>query len=153
MKYKTFQQLDEYDIIFWDVQHDCNNDYLECCHLILGPLSWWIIWPFTPQGSWGMEGDMMKGTFTRKDNGKVLTTTRAIVGEELVQVSYPLRKMLFACEKSVYAPCFTHPKWKHIYTSEEENRQQTLAKVQIKCLKVPSLIYLGVCNVGTIPLV
>ncbi|CDQ73088.1 fatty acid-binding protein, intestinal [Oncorhynchus mykiss] len=36
-------------------------------------------------GSWGMEGDMMKGTFTRKDNGKVLTTTRAIVGEELVQ--------------------------------------------------------------------
>lgn len=36
-------------------------------------------------GSWGMEGDMMKGTFTRKDNGKVLTTTRAIVGDELVQ--------------------------------------------------------------------
>uniref|UniRef100_A0A8K9XGN6 SET domain-containing protein n=1 Tax=Oncorhynchus mykiss TaxID=8022 RepID=A0A8K9XGN6_ONCMY len=29
--------------------------------------------------------NMMKGTFTRKDNGKVLTTTRAIVGEELVQ--------------------------------------------------------------------
>ncbi|XP_030643956.1 fatty acid-binding protein, intestinal [Chanos chanos] len=37
------------------------------------------------QGSWVMEGDMLKGTFTRKDNGKVLTTTRTIVGGELVQ--------------------------------------------------------------------
>lgn len=30
---------------------------------------------------------MMKGKFTRKDNSKVLTTTRALVGGELVQVS------------------------------------------------------------------
>nr|ADF28554.1 intestinal fatty acid binding protein 2a [Cyprinus carpio] len=37
-------------------------------------------------GSWVMEGDMLKGTFTRKDNGKSLITTRKIVGEELVQI-------------------------------------------------------------------
>ncbi|TRY83008.1 hypothetical protein DNTS_006402 [Danionella cerebrum] len=37
-------------------------------------------------GAWVMEGDTLKGTFTRKDNGKVLTTTRNIVGDELVQV-------------------------------------------------------------------
>ncbi|KAM6972715.1 fatty acid-binding protein, intestinal [Aplochiton taeniatus] len=36
-------------------------------------------------GSWAMEGDTMKGVFTRKDNGKQLTTIRALVGEELVQ--------------------------------------------------------------------
>ncbi|KAK2908832.1 hypothetical protein QQF64_001213 [Cirrhinus molitorella] len=36
-------------------------------------------------GSWVMEGDMLKGTFTRKDNGKVLTTTRKIISDELVQ--------------------------------------------------------------------
>ncbi|XP_067297745.1 fatty acid-binding protein, intestinal [Pseudorasbora parva] len=36
-------------------------------------------------GSWVMEGDMLKGTFTRKDNGKMLITTRKIVGDELVQ--------------------------------------------------------------------
>lgn len=34
-----------------------------------------------------MEGDMMKGKFTRKDNNKLLTTTRSLVGGELVQVS------------------------------------------------------------------
>lgn len=34
-----------------------------------------------------MEGDMMKGKFTRKDNNKLLTTTRTLVGGELVQVS------------------------------------------------------------------
>lgn len=34
-----------------------------------------------------MEGEMLKGKFTRKDNNKVLTTTRAVVGGELVQVS------------------------------------------------------------------
>lgn len=34
-----------------------------------------------------MEGDAMKGKFTRKDNSKVLTTTRTLVGGELVQVS------------------------------------------------------------------
>lgn len=28
---------------------------------------------------------MLKGTFTRKDNGKVLITTRKIIGDELVQ--------------------------------------------------------------------
>lgn len=28
----------------------------------------------------------MKGKFTRKDNNKVLTTTRSLVGGELVQV-------------------------------------------------------------------
>ncbi|XP_051983319.1 fatty acid-binding protein, intestinal-like [Xyrauchen texanus] len=36
-------------------------------------------------GSWVMEGDMLKGTFIRKDNGKVLITTRKIIGDELVQ--------------------------------------------------------------------
>uniref|UniRef100_A0A3B3WZ12 Cytosolic fatty-acid binding proteins domain-containing protein n=1 Tax=Poecilia mexicana TaxID=48701 RepID=A0A3B3WZ12_9TELE len=46
-------------------------------------------------GTWVLEGDTLKGTFTRKDNNKVLTTTRSLVGGELVQVartnrSYPL---------------------------------------------------------------
>ncbi|XP_075891587.1 fatty acid-binding protein, intestinal-like [Nelusetta ayraudi] len=36
-------------------------------------------------GSWEMEGETLKGKFTRKDNNKVLTTTRAVVGGELVQ--------------------------------------------------------------------
>ncbi|XP_076585111.1 fatty acid-binding protein, intestinal isoform X1 [Chaetodon auriga] len=36
-------------------------------------------------GAWELEGDMMKGVFTRKDNGKNLTTTRIIQGDELVQ--------------------------------------------------------------------
>uniref|UniRef100_A0A3P8UC80 Cellular retinoic acid-binding protein 1 n=1 Tax=Amphiprion percula TaxID=161767 RepID=A0A3P8UC80_AMPPE len=36
-------------------------------------------------GAWEMEGDMLKGKFTRKDNGKALTTTRTLVGGELVQ--------------------------------------------------------------------
>ncbi|XP_026703444.1 fatty acid-binding protein, intestinal [Athene noctua] len=36
-------------------------------------------------GSWNMEGNKLVGTFTRKDNGKVLTAHREIVGEELVQ--------------------------------------------------------------------
>ncbi|NXT54360.1 FABPI protein, partial [Pluvianellus socialis] len=36
-------------------------------------------------GSWNMEGDKLVGSFTRKDNGKVLTACREIVGDELVQ--------------------------------------------------------------------
>ncbi|XP_010900268.1 fatty acid-binding protein, intestinal [Esox lucius] len=36
-------------------------------------------------GTWTMESDILKGTFTRKDNGKVLNTTRTIVGDELIQ--------------------------------------------------------------------
>ncbi|XP_062380518.1 fatty acid-binding protein, intestinal [Sardina pilchardus] len=36
-------------------------------------------------GAWTMEGDLLKGVFTRKDNSKVLTTTRTIQGGELVQ--------------------------------------------------------------------
>ncbi|XP_007562596.1 fatty acid-binding protein, intestinal-like [Poecilia latipinna] len=36
-------------------------------------------------GTWVLEGDTLKGTFTRKDNNKVLTTTRSLVGGELVQ--------------------------------------------------------------------
>ncbi|KAF7686995.1 fatty acid-binding protein, intestinal [Silurus meridionalis] len=36
-------------------------------------------------GSWAMEGDLLKGSFVRKDNGKTLTTVRQIVDEELVQ--------------------------------------------------------------------
>ncbi|XP_070849094.1 fatty acid-binding protein, intestinal-like [Chaetodon trifascialis] len=36
-------------------------------------------------GSWELEGEMLKGKFTRKDNNKVLTTTRVLVGGELVQ--------------------------------------------------------------------
>ncbi|KAM6400737.1 fatty acid-binding protein, intestinal isoform 2-T2 [Pluvialis apricaria] len=36
-------------------------------------------------GSWKMEGDKLVGAFTRKDNGKVLTAHREIIGDELVQ--------------------------------------------------------------------
>ncbi|NXU93837.1 FABPI protein, partial [Xiphorhynchus elegans] len=36
-------------------------------------------------GSWNLEGNKLVGTFTRKDNGKVLKAYREIVGEELVQ--------------------------------------------------------------------
>ncbi|KAK5616012.1 Fatty acid-binding protein, intestinal [Crenichthys baileyi] len=36
-------------------------------------------------GTWVLEGDILKGTFNRKDNKKLLTTTRAVVGGELVQ--------------------------------------------------------------------
>ncbi|XP_061535831.1 fatty acid-binding protein, intestinal [Phycodurus eques] len=36
-------------------------------------------------GSWALEGDTMKGTFTRKDNGKQLITTRVVQGDELIQ--------------------------------------------------------------------
>ncbi|KAG9342528.1 hypothetical protein AGOR_G00193210 [Albula goreensis] len=36
-------------------------------------------------GSWALEGDMLKGTFTRKDNGKQLLTTRTVSGDEMVQ--------------------------------------------------------------------
>lgn len=38
------------------------------------------------QGSWSMEGEMLKGVFVRKDNGKQLTTTRIVEGDELIQV-------------------------------------------------------------------
>ncbi|NWS59797.1 FABPI protein, partial [Chunga burmeisteri] len=41
---------------------------------------------FSPsQGSWNMEGNKLVGKFTRKDNGKLLTAYREIVGDELVQ--------------------------------------------------------------------
>ncbi|KAG7461886.1 hypothetical protein MATL_G00195910 [Megalops atlanticus] len=36
-------------------------------------------------GTWVLEGDVLKGKFTRKDNGKELITTRTIVGDELIQ--------------------------------------------------------------------
>ena len=36
-------------------------------------------------GSWNLEGNKLVGTFTRKDNGKVLTAYREIVGSELIQ--------------------------------------------------------------------
>ncbi|XP_047222911.1 fatty acid-binding protein, intestinal [Girardinichthys multiradiatus] len=36
-------------------------------------------------GAWNQEGDTLKGVFTRKDNGKPLTTIRIIQGDELVQ--------------------------------------------------------------------
>nr|APG58402.1 fatty acid-binding protein 2b [Lateolabrax japonicus] len=36
-------------------------------------------------GTWELEGDKLNGKFTRKDNSKVLLTTRSIVGGELVQ--------------------------------------------------------------------
>ncbi|XP_036407489.1 fatty acid-binding protein, intestinal-like [Megalops cyprinoides] len=36
-------------------------------------------------GTWVLEGDVLKGKFTRKDNGKELITTRTIAGDELVQ--------------------------------------------------------------------
>lgn len=34
-----------------------------------------------------MEGNKLVGKFTRKDNGKVLTAFREIIGDEIVQVS------------------------------------------------------------------
>ncbi|KAK9540435.1 hypothetical protein VZT92_002889 [Zoarces viviparus] len=36
-------------------------------------------------GSWAMDADMMNGIFNRKDNGKQLTTTRIVQGDELIQ--------------------------------------------------------------------
>ncbi|MCJ8750124.1 hypothetical protein PDJAM_G00258910 [Pangasius djambal] len=36
-------------------------------------------------GTWVMDGDVLKGSFVRKDNGKTLTTIRQLVGDELVQ--------------------------------------------------------------------
>ncbi|NWH64631.1 FABPI protein, partial [Geococcyx californianus] len=36
-------------------------------------------------GSWNTEENKLVGTFTRKDNGKVLKAHREIVGDELVQ--------------------------------------------------------------------
>ncbi|NWV81058.1 FABPI protein, partial [Dasyornis broadbenti] len=36
-------------------------------------------------GAWALEGNKLVGTFTRKDNGKVLKAYREIVGDELVQ--------------------------------------------------------------------
>uniref|UniRef100_A0A8C9SRW9 Fatty acid binding protein 2 n=1 Tax=Scleropages formosus TaxID=113540 RepID=A0A8C9SRW9_SCLFO len=39
-------------------------------------------------GTWVMEGNVLKGQFTRKDNGKVVTTTREITGDELKQSYY-----------------------------------------------------------------
>ncbi|XP_061882146.1 fatty acid-binding protein, intestinal [Entelurus aequoreus] len=36
-------------------------------------------------GAWTMEGDVLKGIFNRKDNGKTLTTTRIVQGGELIQ--------------------------------------------------------------------
>ncbi|NXF79277.1 FABPI protein, partial [Sclerurus mexicanus] len=36
-------------------------------------------------GSWNLEENKLVGTFTRKDNGKVLKAYREIVGDELVQ--------------------------------------------------------------------
>ncbi|NWR68826.1 FABPI protein, partial [Centropus unirufus] len=36
-------------------------------------------------GCWNMEGNKLVGAFTRKDNGKVLTAQREIIGDELVQ--------------------------------------------------------------------
>ncbi|XP_062349994.1 fatty acid-binding protein, intestinal [Cinclus cinclus] len=36
-------------------------------------------------GVWNLEGNKLVGTFTRKDNGKVLQATREIMGDELVQ--------------------------------------------------------------------
>lgn len=70
------------------------------------------------QGAWEMEGDMLKGKFSRKDNSKVLTTTRTLVGGELVQVSVrrcvssisAQRDMLllqFCPNKCVYNPSTT----------------------------------------------
>ncbi|NXN09616.1 FABPI protein, partial [Indicator maculatus] len=38
-------------------------------------------------GSWNIEGNKLVGSFTRKDNGKVLQVCREIVGDELVQTS------------------------------------------------------------------
>lgn len=45
------------------------------------------------QGSWSMEGEMLKGVFVRKDNGKQLITTRVVEGDELIQVNTTVRNM------------------------------------------------------------
>lgn len=36
-------------------------------------------------GAWVLDGEILKGTFTRKDNNKQLHTTRELLGGELVQ--------------------------------------------------------------------
>ncbi|KAK0138881.1 Fatty acid-binding protein, intestinal [Merluccius polli] len=36
-------------------------------------------------GTWTIDGETLKGSFTRKDNGKLLTTTRVVQGDELIQ--------------------------------------------------------------------
>nr|XP_020457794.1 fatty acid-binding protein, intestinal [Monopterus albus] len=36
-------------------------------------------------GTWTLEGDVLKGNFKRKDNGKQLLTTRIVQGDELIQ--------------------------------------------------------------------
>lgn len=37
---------------------------------------------------------MLKGVFIRKDNGKQLTTTRIVAGDELIQVSATARNRI-----------------------------------------------------------
>ncbi|XP_023650064.1 fatty acid-binding protein, intestinal-like [Paramormyrops kingsleyae] len=37
------------------------------------------------EGTWVLEGNTLKGNFTRKDNGKTLLTNREVTGNELVQ--------------------------------------------------------------------
>lgn len=56
---------------------------------LLQSFHYFISWmPLVPllQGAWNLEGDMLKGIFTRKDNGKQLATTRIVQGDELIQV-------------------------------------------------------------------
>ncbi|KAK1792727.1 hypothetical protein P4O66_012656 [Electrophorus voltai] len=36
-------------------------------------------------GCWNLEDGVLKGSFTREDNGKILRTTRKVSGDELVQ--------------------------------------------------------------------
>ncbi|XP_035275194.1 fatty acid-binding protein, intestinal-like [Anguilla anguilla] len=37
------------------------------------------------KGTWALEGETLKGKFTRKDNGKELITTRIVSGDEMIQ--------------------------------------------------------------------
>ncbi|XP_018593387.1 fatty acid-binding protein, intestinal-like isoform X1 [Scleropages formosus] len=36
-------------------------------------------------GTWNLEGDVLKGKFNRKDNGKELIASRIVSGDELIQ--------------------------------------------------------------------
>ncbi|KPP78723.1 fatty acid-binding protein, intestinal-like [Scleropages formosus] len=38
-------------------------------------------------GTWNLEGDVLKGKFNRKDNGKELIASRIVSGDELIQLT------------------------------------------------------------------
>lgn len=67
---------------------------------------------------------MLKGVFTRKDNGKQLTTTRTVQGDELTQVQYiytstnkGAKNAYFCIEHTV-----SHNKRQRYYLTKYESR-------------------------------